>query len=133
MCRIRLMTMMNQHFSSRHQRIFSQLSHIPVSHSNSPAQSLKSLLVSGMASPCRSFSQPRTIPSTGFQMIDPSSLIEEERIPNYRARRYYLTSIGEAVNTRYQVVGKLNYGFSSTVWLCRDLKYVVHSTQYVYL
>lgn len=77
-----------------------------------------------MASPHRSPSQPRTFPSTGFKLIDPSILIEEESIPNYKAQKYYPVRIGEVFNDRYQVVGKLGYGSSSTVWLCRDLMYV---------
>lgn len=35
-------------------------------------------------------------------------------------------SIGQIVKDRYQAVGKLGFGTSSTVWLCRDLtKYAV--------
>ncbi|KAI7554690.1 hypothetical protein KC331_g371 [Hortaea werneckii] len=36
--------------------------------------------------------------------------------------------IGELLNSRYQIIGKLGYGGHSTAWLCRDLrahKYVV--------
>jgi hypothetical protein len=73
-------------------------------------------------------SEPRrTFPSTGFQSIDPSVPIEEETIPNYKAQRYYPAHIGDVLNARYQIVGKLGYGASSTVWLCRDLMYVIVS------
>jgi hypothetical protein len=92
-----------------------------------PAYSLQPPFLYGTAaSPRRYFSQPRTFPSTGFKLIDPSILIEEETIPNYKAQRYYPASIGEVLNTKYQVVAKLGYGSSSTVWLCRDLKYAEH-------
>ncbi|MCJ1256787.1 hypothetical protein MMC24_004611 [Lignoscripta atroalba] len=66
-------------------------------------------------------SEPRPISSPGFKSIDASILIEEESIPNYKARRYYPARIGEVLNARYQLVGKLGYSSSSTVWLCRDL------------
>lgn len=59
-------------------------------------------------------------------MIDPSRQVEEERLPRYRQKDYYPMSIGQVVKDRYQTVGKLGFGTSSTVWLCRDLtKYVV--------
>ncbi|OKL55777.1 hypothetical protein UA08_08895 [Talaromyces atroroseus] len=70
----------------------------------------------------RQFSQPRTFSNTSFQVIDSSTLIEEERIPSYKAQQYYPAFIGEIVNTKYQVIGKLGYGSSSTVWLCWDLE-----------
>jgi hypothetical protein len=63
----------------------------------------------------------RTFPTTGYDMIDPSILVEEETIPNYNFQRYYPVHLGEVFEKRYQVVGKLGYGASSTVWLCRDL------------
>jgi serine/threonine-protein kinase SRPK3 len=53
-------------------------------------------------------------------VIESLLLVEEESIPNYKARRYYPVRIGEVFNERYQAVGKLDYGSSSTVWLCRD-------------
>ncbi|PLB47751.1 kinase-like protein [Aspergillus steynii IBT 23096] len=34
---------------------------------------------------------------------------------------YYPTRIGEVIKERYQVIGKLGFGFTSTVWLARDL------------
>ena len=73
-------------------------------------------------------SEPRPISSPGFKSIDASILIEEESIPNYKARRYYPARIGEVLNARYQLVGKLGYSSSSTVWLCRDLLYIFHSS-----
>lgn len=77
----------------------------------------------------RPFSPARTFPKSGFQLIDPATLVEEETIPNYKAQRYYPASIGEVLDARYQIVGKLGYGSSSTVWLCRDLRYGMH--QYI--
>jgi hypothetical protein len=40
---------------------------------------------------------------------------------------FYPVRIGEIFDSRYKVVGKLGYGAYSTVWLCRNVKYVVFS------
>ncbi|PKY06388.1 kinase-like protein [Aspergillus campestris IBT 28561] len=66
-------------------------------------------------------STPRVFPSSGWDNIDPSCLIEEENIPTYKPERFYPAHIGEILNRRYQIVGKLGYGSSATVWLCRDI------------
>lgn len=57
-----------------------------------------------------------------FERIDRNQLVEEEGLPNYVATRYYAVLIGELLASRYQVVGKLGFGSTSTVWLARDLK-----------
>ena len=57
-------------------------------------------------------------------MIPPDQLIEEEQLPFYRHHDYYPMRIGELVAERYQVVAKLGFGTSSTVWLCRDHTWV---------
>lgn len=69
----------------------------------------------------RSPSAPRSFPALGWEAIDPSIPIEEESIPTYRPDKFYPVYIGEVFDQRYQVVGKLGYGSSATVWLCRDL------------
>ncbi|QPC59202.1 hypothetical protein HYE67_001433 [Fusarium culmorum] len=66
--------------------------------------------------------QPRDFPSTGFERIDSSQLVEEERLPFYRRHDYYPMCIGQLIHGRYQVVAKLGYGTTSTVWLSRDLR-----------
>ncbi|KAM0280371.1 hypothetical protein ACHAQH_004084 [Verticillium albo-atrum] len=48
--------------------------------------------------------------------------IEEELFPDYNASRYYPILIGQVLQDRYQIVGKLGFGASSTVWLARDLE-----------
>lgn len=72
------------------------------------------------ASPVREFR------SSDFNEIDLSRKIEEERLPDYVAERYYPVAIGETFQSRYQVVTKLGFGATSTIWLCRDLQYVFH-------
>jgi hypothetical protein len=69
----------------------------------------------------RSPLEPRVFPCYGWDIIDPSLKIEEESIPTYRSENFYPARIGEVFNRRYQVVGKLGYGSSATVWLCHDL------------
>ncbi|OOF99201.1 hypothetical protein ASPCADRAFT_394484 [Aspergillus carbonarius ITEM 5010] len=52
--------------------------------------------------------------SSGWDNIDPFSLVEEEAIPTYKPERFYPVHIGEVFNRRYQVVGKLGYGSTAT-------------------
>lgn len=67
---------------------------------------------------------PLTFPGSGFDLTDVSEKIEEETLPTYKAEKYYPAQIGEIFNNRYQIVGKLGYGVTSTVWLGRDLQCV---------
>ncbi|KAI1019942.1 hypothetical protein LB503_006091 [Fusarium chuoi] len=56
--------------------------------------------------------------------------VEEEKLPFYRRRDYYPMRIGQVIHKTYQVVAKLGYGTSSTVWLSRDLSLdLVHAGQ----
>ncbi|CAK7226331.1 hypothetical protein SBRCBS47491_006193 [Sporothrix bragantina] len=64
---------------------------------------------------------PSVFPASGFEVIDPNLLVEEERLPTYDRTNYYPMRIGDIVDGHYQVVAKLGYGGSSTVWLARDL------------
>ncbi|KAI5464238.1 kinase-like protein [Mariannaea sp. PMI_226] len=66
--------------------------------------------------------RPRQFPSSGFEVIDPSQRLEEERLPFYKREDYYPMRIGEVLQDRYQVVAKLGYGTGSTLWLSRDLR-----------
>lgn len=55
-------------------------------------------------------------------LIPLADKVEEELFPDYRASRYYPVTIGQILRERYQIVGKLGFGASSTVWLARDLE-----------
>ncbi|KAI7162009.1 hypothetical protein KC349_g2409 [Hortaea werneckii] len=46
--------------------------------------------------------------------------IEEETVPNYVSSRYYPVEIRDIFQDRYEVLGKLGYGTTSTTWFCRD-------------
>lgn len=67
----------------------------------------------------------RVFPVDGFVEISVEDKIEEETIPNYKPESFYPVRLGEVFISRYQVVAKLGFGTSSTVWLCRDLEYVI--------
>ncbi|EFY91659.1 protein kinase-like protein [Metarhizium acridum CQMa 102] len=67
-------------------------------------------------------SSPRKFPSTGFDLINPSEKVEEEQLPFYKKDEYYPMKIGDVVCGHYQVVAKLGYGTTSTVWLSRNLR-----------
>lgn len=58
-------------------------------------------------------------------MLSTGDSVEEETLPRYCSRHFYPVRLGEIFDERYEVVAKLGYGASSTVWLARDLwKYV---------
>lgn len=63
----------------------------------------------------------REFPASGFDLIDSSLEIEEEILPTYQPEKYYPVQQGEVLNDRYQVLAKLGYGVTSTVWFGRDL------------
>ncbi|EFE38488.1 hypothetical protein TRV_06817 [Trichophyton verrucosum HKI 0517] len=72
-----------------------------------------------MASPA---SPARKFISSGLRELDPTQKIEEERFGDYVAERYYPVNIGEIFCSRYQIITKLGFGATSTIWLCRDLR-----------
>lgn len=55
-------------------------------------------------------------------LVEPA--IEEERLPYYQSNQYFPIRLGDVLANRYHVVSKLGFGAYSTVWLCRDQKYV---------
>lgn len=66
--------------------------------------------------------KPIAFSNPNFGSIPASQTVEEENLPDYSASRYYPTRIGEVIKDRYQVMGKLGYGATSTAWLARDMK-----------
>ncbi|PWY78378.1 U4/U6 small nuclear ribonucleo protein PRP4 [Aspergillus heteromorphus CBS 117.55] len=78
-------------------------------------------------------SQPRAFPTTGFELLDNSSKIEEETLPTYSAENYYPVRQGEILNERYQTIAKLGYGVTSTVSLARDLAKSTHVVLKIYV
>ena len=47
----------------------------------------------------------------------------EEGLPVYVAGGFHPGSPGETYHDRYQIIGKLGYGYTSTVWLAADKQY----------
>lgn len=72
--------------------------------------------------PLRRTWKPLDFSNLNFVRIPESHVVEEENFPDYVGSRYYPTRIGEVIKDRYQVIGKLGYGVTSTVWLARDMK-----------
>lgn len=78
----------------------------------------------------RSPSAPRAFPTTGFRLFPQDEKVEEENWEWYKSASFYPVHIGEVFKSRYQAIGKLGYGSRSTVWLCRDLQYVLNTYQF---
>lgn len=55
-------------------------------------------------------------------MLEQDIGLEEERLEGFKKGLYYPVNIGETLFDQYQIVGKLGFGTSSTVWLARDMK-----------
>lgn len=66
--------------------------------------------------------KPLNFSNPNFVRIPEWHKIEEETLPDYIASQYYPTRIGEVIKERYQVIGKLGFGSTSTVWLARDIE-----------
>lgn len=47
-------------------------------------------------------------------------LIEEERVTECQWDRWYPVFVGEVFSQQYEVVAKLGWGATSTVWLVQD-------------
>ena len=65
---------------------------------------------------------PLRFPTSGYQTFDNSALLEEERYDDFRRGLFCPMQIGDILASRYQVVGKLGFGTTSTVWLARDMQ-----------
>ncbi|EPE08110.1 protein kinase [Ophiostoma piceae UAMH 11346] len=61
------------------------------------------------------------IPSSNLRQICSESKYEEENLASYNPFLFYPARPGDILHGRYLIVAKLGFGFSSTVWLCRDL------------
>ena len=62
-------------------------------------------------------------PSKSTSKIIPvDQKIEEEAHDDVLKRRYYPVQIGDIMESKYQIIGKLGYGVGSTVWLAIELR-----------
>ncbi|KAF7165338.1 hypothetical protein CNMCM5623_009543 [Aspergillus felis] len=65
--------------------------------------------------------KPFPIPSPG-PPLPPGILVDEEISPVYNSKYFYPARPGEVLADRYQILVKVGWGVSSTVWLARDLQ-----------
>nr|KMM67263.1 LOW QUALITY PROTEIN: SR protein-specific kinase Dsk1 [Coccidioides posadasii RMSCC 3488] len=65
-------------------------------------------------------SLPLCFPTSGFETVSGSEL-DEERFEEFKKGQYYPINIGDVLSSRYEIIGKLGFGVTSTVWLARDL------------
>ncbi|KAF1948632.1 kinase domain-containing protein [Byssothecium circinans] len=71
----------------------------------------------------RAPSAPLRFPTAGFEVIPATELLEEEIFDEFKTGNYYPVNIGSLfASDKYQVVGKLGFGSTSTVWLARNLQ-----------
>ena len=67
--------------------------------------------------------KPLFLSTTGNpETLPVSQKIEEENFDNFSMGRYYPVKIGQVMNGRYHIIGKLGFGLGSTVWLAGDIR-----------
>jgi serine/threonine-protein kinase SRPK3 len=54
------------------------------------------------------------------ELLPADVLIEEETMPGYEAESFHPTNLGDLLHGRYEILAKLGWGASSTVWLGKD-------------
>lgn len=69
----------------------------------------------------RRSSHPIRFPTSGFETVRSSEVLDEERFEKFKQGQYYPGNIGDVICSKYQIVGKLGFGTTSTVWLAHDL------------
>lgn len=60
-------------------------------------------------------------PDSKAPILSSAKLYEEETLPRYTPAIFYPVRIGERINDRYEILAKLGYGMTATVWLARDM------------
>lgn len=66
-------------------------------------------------------SPPKRFDQSHAPMLNSSETLEEEDLPGYSPHHYFPVKIADVYDERYQMLSKLGYGVTSTVWLCRDM------------
>ncbi|SPO01582.1 related to dis1-suppressing protein kinase dsk1 [Cephalotrichum gorgonifer] len=77
--------------------------------------------------------RPLHFPKTGFEVIGDHFLLEEENLDHFEPGTYYPVNIGDVYHGKYQIVGKLGFGATSTVWLAHDLQKREHVTLKIFI
>lgn len=83
---------------------------------------MKSLLNLMKGSLRRAPLTPLQFPTTGFAVIKDPFILEEEQFDEFKTGQYYPVNIGDVYASKYQVLGKMGFGTTSTVWLARNLQ-----------
>ena len=52
-------------------------------------------------------SPPMCFPTSGFETVRPSELLDEERFEQFKQGQYYLANIGGVLISKYQIISKL--------------------------
>ncbi|EGX90384.1 protein kinase domain protein [Cordyceps militaris CM01] len=66
---------------------------------------------------------PLQFPATGFKVITDATLLEEQHYDEFKTGNYCPVNIGDVYDSNtYQVLGKLGFGSTATVWLARNLR-----------
>lgn len=73
----------------------------------------------------RAPSPARQPPTSGFEIVGDEVLLEEQSFSWYTSETFCPVNIGDILQSKYQMIGKLGYGSVSTAWLCRDLMFVL--------
>lgn len=68
------------------------------------------------------YSQLVRFSNSSFKTLSSDQKIEEEAHDAISKGRYYPVRIGDTINNKYQVLGKLGYGLGSTVWLANEFR-----------
>jgi hypothetical protein len=65
--------------------------------------------------------KPLRFPTSKYGVVQQNVLLEEEKF-DFKKGIYYPVDIGDVFASKYQVVGKLRFGVTLTVWLAHDLQ-----------
>ncbi|KAJ9309560.1 hypothetical protein DTO217A2_850 [Paecilomyces variotii] len=74
--------------------------------------------------------KPFPTPSPGPPLW-PGILVDEEISPVYDSKHFYPAKPGEVLDDRYQILVKVGWGVSSTVWFARDLEGHIEEPEHV--
>ncbi|TGO22271.1 hypothetical protein BPAE_0175g00150 [Botrytis paeoniae] len=81
---------------------------------------MASILKWARAATRRTPSPPLRFPTTRYELISDAQSLDEELLEEFKRGLYYLVNIGDVFLSKYQVVAKLGYGVTSTVWLAQS-------------
>lgn len=65
--------------------------------------------------------KPIKFPATRFETVSEDVILEEESLYDFEENAFFPVEIGDILDKKYQVLGKLGWGVTATVWLVRDL------------